>query len=190
MFLLSSQELNDLVQLFINIGDFIPHKDRLTNIRQETIQESGTELISFLESCKLSLSGFCITVSTPLSTALRFSTGKIDMLVNNTSSQLLHGPNSLARSQLSLSGRVDIDISLALGYLQDLKADVVDDFCELAYFRTRIAIRNTQQNVRQTTIPGEEEQGREADILVDTFVISILSPHLYVQSTAIEQGGA
>ena len=69
-----------------------------------------------------------------------------------------------------------------------MKADVVDDFCELAYFRTRIAVRNTQQNVRQSLIPGEEEQGGETAVVVDTFLISILSPHLYVQSTAIEQG--
>ena len=186
-FLPPPQELNDLVQLSINIGESLPHKERLPTIRQETIQESGTELISFLESCKLSLAEICITVSTPLSTALRFSTGKIDMLVTNTSTHL-PGPPSLSRSQLSLSGRVDIDISLALGYLQNLKADIVDDFCELAYFRTRIAIRNTQQNVRQSLIPGEEEQGGETAVVVDTFLISILSPHLYVQSTAIEQG--
>lgn len=137
------------MQLFISIGESIPHRDRLTTLQRENVAESSSELLTFVESCKLSLLGICITVSTPLSTALRFSTGKIDMLMTaNATSQESHGAAasvSAAKSQLTLSGRVEIDITLALGYLQDARADVVDEFCELAFFSTRISIRNTQQ---------------------------------------------
>ncbi len=140
------------MQLFTKFGESIPHhqRERLERFasirRQETpAQQSEVELLSFLESCKILLSGICITVSTPLSTSLRFSTGKIDMHVTNTGMHMAAGPTSPIKSQLLLSGRVDIDISLAIGYLKDSGADEEDDFCELAYFRTRISIRNTQK---------------------------------------------
>ena len=44
------------------------------------------------------------------------------------------------------------------------------------------------QNVtRQQSVSGEEEQ-TASPLLMDTFLISILSPHLYIQSNAVEQG--
>ena len=109
------------------------------------------------------------------------------MNVTNTSTQQWPGktlPPS-AKNQLSLDGRVEIDINLALGYLQDAGTDVVDDLKELAYFRTRISIRNTLQNLPAGS---DDNQGEPADTAVDTFLIAIISPHLYLQSSAVEQG--
>ncbi len=46
------------------------------------------------------------------------------------------------------------------------------------------------QNVtQQMTGAGKEEMSKSA-LLMDTFLISILSPHLYIQSNAVEQGKA
>ena len=120
-----------------------------------------------------------------------------------------------SKSQLLLSGRVEINVNLALGYLQvhpppslppspplvvselrlwsqccstfsqDSSED--DDFCELAYFRTKISIRNTQQSApRLSLVSGASED--EAGQPLDTFIISIICPHLYIQSSAVEQG--
>ena len=58
-----SQELNDLVQLFINIGESIPHHrerlERLASLRRAReaagTAQTETELLSILDSCKLSL---------------------------------------------------------------------------------------------------------------------------------------
>ena len=182
--------MNDLVQLLTSIGESFPHRDRVTSgsissIGQESMNVEGLNWITLLQSCRVSLAGIVITISTPLATAIRFSTGKIEMTLANTSSQ--HWPwktlPASAKNQLSLDGRVEIDINLALGYLQDVGPDIVDDLCELAYFRTRISVRNSLQN-----LPGTSEIEGEGATAVDTFLISILSPHLYLQSSAVEQG--
>ncbi len=79
-------------------------------------------------------------------------------------------------------GRVEIDVNAALGILQDQPDD---ELLELAYFKTRVLLRNTFQN-----LAGGREGGEDSDspIVVDTFAISILNPHLYMQSSAFEQG--
>lgn len=48
--------MNELVQLFINIGESLPQqRQRLESMRREAMSESGVELLSFLDSCQLSL---------------------------------------------------------------------------------------------------------------------------------------
>ena len=79
-------------------------------------------------------------------------------------------------------GRVDIDVNAALGILQDQPDD---ELLELAYFKMRVSLRNTVQNLASRSEKGEE---RDSPVVVDTFAISILNPHLYVQSSAFEQG--
>ena len=169
------QELNDLVQMLTSIGESLPSRDRLAAIQRT---EEGLDILGLLESCRLSLAGIIITVSTPLATAIRFSTGKIEMTV---SSQQWPWKTGSAMNQLSLDGRVEIDVNLALGYLHDTGPDVVDDLKELAYFKTRISIRNTLQKLPEDSVGGFAAA-------VDTFLISIISPHLYLQSSAVEQG--
>lgn len=179
------QELNDLVQMLTSIGESLPSRERLAALGQRN--EEGLDVVSLLESCRLSLAGIVITVSTPLATAIRFSTGKIEMTVSSQQwPWKMMSSSSSAMNQLSLDGRVEIDVNLALGYLQDVGPDVVDDLRELAYFKTRISVRNTLQN-----LPGSssaESTEREPGTAVDTFLISIISPHLYLQSSAVEQG--
>jgi hypothetical protein len=176
--------LNDLVQMLTSIGSSLPAKERIQAIGQST--QDGVSFVSLLHSCRLSLAGIVVTVSTPLATAIRFSTGKIEMTITNTSSQQWPWKTlpAAAKNQLSLDGRVEIDLNLALGYLQNVGPDVVDDLMELAYFRTRVSIRNTLQNLAGD---GDKED-EHTNSAVDTFLISIISPHLYLQSSAVEQG--
>ena len=74
--------MNDLIQLFGSLNDSVPSQSRQ---KPPSDTEDGLVLLSFLDSCRLSLSGISVTVSTPLSTAIRFSTGKIDMHLANAS---------------------------------------------------------------------------------------------------------
>lgn len=76
--------MNDLIQLFIRLGDSMPQRRPVKPVKPVE-QEEGAEVLSFLESCHLSLSGIMVTVSTPLSTAIRLSTGKIEMNLVNAS---------------------------------------------------------------------------------------------------------
>lgn len=86
--------MNELVQLFINIGDILPqqHRQQMDSSKPAAHAElerkgsgsGGVELLSLLDSCHLSVDEICITVSTPLSTALRFSTSRIDMVIMNS----------------------------------------------------------------------------------------------------------
>lgn len=78
-----------------------------------------------------------------------------------------------------MMGRVEIDVNAALGILRDQPDD---ELLELAYFKTRVSLRNTVQNLAE----GGEES--DSPVVVDTFAISILNPHLYMQSSAFEQG--
>lgn len=68
-----------------------------------------------------------MTVSTPAlraATAVRFSTGnKIEMLITNLSHQQPNHPHEfsgslLPKNMLSLQGKVETEINVALGYLQ------------------------------------------------------------------------
>lgn len=177
--------------MLTTIGASLPARERLHAIGQGT--QAGVSLISLLNSCRLSLAGIVVTVSTPLATAIRFSTGKIEMTITNTSSQQWPWKTlpAAAKNQLSLDGRVEIDLNLALGYLHNVGPDVVDDLMELAYFRTRISVRNTLQNLPANSDITEGDEGEgHSTAAVDTFLISIISPHLYLQSSAVEQGRA
>ena len=62
-----------------------------------------------------------------------------------------------------------------------------DDFCELAYFKTKISIRNTQQNAPRLSLVGGASEN-EGGVPLDTFFIPIICPHLYIQSSAVKQG--
>ncbi len=93
-----------------------------------------------------------------------------------------HTHSHAHRSRFNVMGRVDIDVNAALGILQDQPDD---ELLELAYFKMRVSLRNTVQNLASRSEKGEE---RDSPVVVDTFAISILNPHLYVQSSAFEQG--
>ena len=92
------QEMNELVQLFVNIGESLPQQHRQPSgssrpggIQQPHLERensgTGAEILSLLDSCHLAIDEICITVSTPLCTALRFSTSRIDMLIMNSGGQ-------------------------------------------------------------------------------------------------------
>ena len=50
-----NQEINELAQLFVNIGDYIPNKERVTTtLKRETVAEP-IEFVSLLHSCKFSI---------------------------------------------------------------------------------------------------------------------------------------
>ncbi|XP_019853101.1 PREDICTED: uncharacterized protein KIAA1109-like isoform X3 [Amphimedon queenslandica] len=174
------KETNELFNMFMNIGESLP-QDRLNAINLTQPADTGFELISLLNSVKLSMQGVKITVSTPLLTAVRFSTGnKIEMLITNVSHQ--HNTQILAnKSHLTLHGKVETEINVALGCIQGGQnvEEEEDDFVELAYFKTWIAFKNTlQQNTSKADL---------APVMSDIFLISIYSPHLYIQSTAVEK---
>lgn len=60
------QEVNELINMFFNIGEAIP-QERLANIKQA---ESGNELLSLLSSVRLSVQ---VSISTPLQCLSRHS---------------------------------------------------------------------------------------------------------------------
>lgn len=64
------------------------------------------------------MQGVKVTVSTPLATAVRFSTGnKIEMLILNPSHQS-DAPSLITKNYLTLHGKVETEINIALGFIQ------------------------------------------------------------------------
>lgn len=239
--LITLQEVNELVQLFISMGDSLPQQrwqpssspDNRTDaprpgLERRDSSSEPSELLSLLDSCQLSIDEICITVSTPLCTALRFSTSRIDMHVMNSGRQppfpgllavhttvlpplVLHlhcryacdkepaasiwscryqcEPSSRLPAGMHHWGEHSLHSPISLHpppHTQDSSSED-DDFCELAYFRTKISIKNTQQSAPRLSLVGGASED-EASQPLDTFIISIISPHLYIQSSAVEQG--
>lgn len=82
-----------MAQLFISIGENIPQQhwqsvppDNGGVKLEHRDNDTGNNLLSLLDSCRLSIDEICVTVSTPLCTALRFQTSRIDMLIKNARS--------------------------------------------------------------------------------------------------------
>ena len=84
------QEVNELAQLFISIGESLPQQmaGRSAGLqRRDSDPGADLDLLSLLDSCRVSIDEISVTVSTPLCTALRFQTSRIDMLITNSESQ-------------------------------------------------------------------------------------------------------
>lgn len=83
------QEVNELAQLFISIGESLPQQmaGRSGGLQRRESDTGDMDLLSLLDSCRVSIDEISVTVSTPLCTALRFQTSRIDMLITNSGSQ-------------------------------------------------------------------------------------------------------
>ena len=78
-----------MAQLFISIGESLPQQrwQPVAEVQKRGRDKEEMDLFSLLDSCHLSIDEICVTVSTPLCTALRFHTSRIDMLITNSGRQ-------------------------------------------------------------------------------------------------------
>ncbi|MEE6461639.1 hypothetical protein FKM82_001355 [Ascaphus truei] len=127
-----------------------------------------------LYSLNLRFKGIQVTATTPSMRAVRFETGLIELeLSNRIQTKALPGSSSY----LKLFGKCQVDLHLALGQIvkHQVYEEAGSDFHQVAYFKTRIGLRNAlQEEISGST-------GREA------VLITLSRPIVYAQPVAFDR---
>ena len=160
---------------------------------ESTVQPSSTSLRLLLYNLIVRLKGIQITATTPTNTAVRLETGLVELQlsnrVQNVSGSKSHmsraragrgpasaGPNSQTGTTsrpAKLFGRAKVDLNLSLGQLirNPLFEEAEPEFQQVAFFKTRISLRNAFQD-ELTPIEGG---GDAADKEVHSFTSQIFT---------------
>ncbi|RXM98120.1 hypothetical protein EOD39_13560 [Acipenser ruthenus] len=118
--------------------------------------------------------GIQVTATTPSMRAVRFETGLIEVeLSNRIQSKAQPG----SRSYLKLFGKCQVDLNLALGQIvkHQVYEEAGSDFHQVAYFKTRIGLRNALQ----------EEISCSSD--KEAVLITLNRPIVYAQPVAFDR---
>ncbi|XP_067849377.1 bridge-like lipid transfer protein family member 1 isoform X4 [Heptranchias perlo] len=165
------KEVNEVIQKVSGGEQPIP----LWN--EHDILMDGEKPKILLYSLNLQFKGIQVTATTPSMRAVRLETGLIELELSNriqTKTQPGAGCNS---SYLKLFGKCQVDLNLALGQIvkHQVYEEAGSDFHQVAYFKTRIGLRNALQ---------EEISGafdREA------VLITLSRPIIYAQPVAFDR---
>uniref|UniRef100_UPI00398F7960 bridge-like lipid transfer protein family member 1 n=1 Tax=Pristiophorus japonicus TaxID=55135 RepID=UPI00398F7960 len=165
------KEVNEVIQKVSGGEQPIP----LWN--EHDILMDGEKPKILLYSLNLQFKGIQVTATTPSMRAVRLETGLIELELSNriqAKTQPGAGRNS---SYLKLFGKCQVDLNLALGQIvkHQVYEEAGSDFHQVAYFKTRIGLRNALQ---------EEISGafdREA------VLITLSRPIIYAQPVAFDR---
>ncbi|CAH2300868.1 Hypothetical predicted protein [Pelobates cultripes] len=135
----------------------------------------GDKPKALLYSLSLRFKGIQVTATTPSMRAVRFETGLIELELSNRV-QTKAMPSS-SSSYLKLFGKCQVDLNLALGQIvkHQVYEEAGSDFHQVAYFKTRLGLRNALQE----EISGSS--GREA------VLITLSRPIVYAQPVAFDR---
>ncbi|XP_054546358.1 bridge-like lipid transfer protein family member 1 isoform X3 [Talpa occidentalis] len=127
-----------------------------------------------LYSLNLQFKGIQVTATTPSMRAVRLETGLIELELSNRL-QTKASPGS--SSYLKLFGKCQVDLNLALGQIvkHQVYEEAGSDFHQVAYFKTRIGLRNALRE----EISGSSD--REA------VLITLNRPIVYAQPVAFDR---
>ncbi|MEQ2262420.1 hypothetical protein XENORESO_011175 [Xenotaenia resolanae] len=128
-----------------------------------------------LYSLSLMFKGIQMTATTPSMRAVRFETGLIELeLSNRIQCKAQPGGNS---SYLKLFGKCQVDLNLALGQIvkHQVYEEAGSDFHQVAYFRTRIGLRNALQE----EISGSSDK--------EAVLITLNRPIVFAQPVAFDR---
>ncbi|KAG7510689.1 hypothetical protein JOB18_028724 [Solea senegalensis] len=127
-----------------------------------------------LYSLSLMFKGIQMTATTPSMRAVRFETGLIELELSNRI-QCKAQPGS--SSYLKLFGKCQVDLHLALGQIvkHQVYEEAGSDFHQVAYFRTRIGLRNALQE----EISGSSDK--------EAVLITLNRPIVFAQPVAFDR---
>ncbi|XP_018416620.1 PREDICTED: uncharacterized protein KIAA1109 homolog, partial [Nanorana parkeri] len=162
------KEVNEVIQKVSGGEQPIP----LWNEHDGTTDGEKPKIL--LYSLNALLKGIQVTATTPSMRAVRFETGLIELeLSNRIQTKALPGSSSY----LKLFGKCQVDLNLALGQIvkHQVYEEAGSDFHQVAYFKTRIGLRNAlQEEISGST-------GREA------VLITLSRPIVYAQPVAFDR---
>uniref|UniRef100_A0A7N8WMU0 KIAA1109 n=1 Tax=Mastacembelus armatus TaxID=205130 RepID=A0A7N8WMU0_9TELE len=133
------KEVNEVIQKVSGVEQPIP----LWNEHDTSTDADKPKIL--LYSVSLMFKGIQMTATTPSMRAVRFETGLIELeLSNRIQCKTQPGGSS---SYLKLFGKCQVDLHLALGQIvkHQVYEEAGSDFHQVAYFRTRIGLRNALQ---------------------------------------------
>ncbi|KAL8206995.1 UNVERIFIED_CONTAM: hypothetical protein K2H54_038620, partial [Gekko kuhli] len=129
------KEVNEVIQKVSGGEQPIP----LWNEHDGTTDGEKPKIL--LYSLSLQFKGIQVTATTPSMRAVRFETGLIELeLSNRIQTKAMPGSSSY----LKLFGKCQVDLNLALGQIvkHQVYEEAGSDFHQVAYFKTRIGLRN------------------------------------------------
>uniref|UniRef100_T1KK05 Bridge-like lipid transfer protein family member 1 C-terminal domain-containing protein n=1 Tax=Tetranychus urticae TaxID=32264 RepID=T1KK05_TETUR len=135
-----------------------------------------------LFSLHLRLEGIQITATTPTNSAVRLETGAMELQLSNRVQNMSSTFRGLHDVNLKLFIKLQVDLNVALGQLirNALFEEADPEFQQLAYFKTRIVLRNALQDELVSSSMTSAE-GKEA------LLITLHRPLLYIQPLALDK---
>ncbi|XP_076156832.1 bridge-like lipid transfer protein family member 1 isoform X6 [Alosa pseudoharengus] len=132
------KEVNEVIQKVSGGEQPIP----LWN--EHDVSTDGDKPKILLYSVNLMFKGIQVTATTPSMRAVRFETGLIELELSN---RIQCKSTPTGSSYLKLFGKCQVDLHLALGQIvkHQVYEEAGSDFHHVAYFRTRIGLRNALQ---------------------------------------------
>ncbi|XP_028809537.1 bridge-like lipid transfer protein family member 1 isoform X2 [Denticeps clupeoides] len=132
------KEVNEVIQKVSGGEQPIP----LWN--EHDMSTDGDKPKILLYSLSLMFKGIQMTATTPSMRAVRFETGLIELELSN---RIQCKATPTGSSYLKLFGKCQVDVNLALGQIvkHQVYEEAGSDFHQVAYFRTRIGLRNALQ---------------------------------------------
>ncbi|CAH1268426.1 KIAA1109 [Branchiostoma lanceolatum] len=126
--------------------------------------------------------GIQVTATTPTSNAVRLETGIVELELSNMV-EVGEGNGQLKKSgsHLKLFGKAHVDLNLALGQLvgNQIFEEAEPEFHQMAYFKTRIGLRNALQDEMSTSRGMAEDK--------TAVLITLTRPIFYVQPAAFDK---
>ena len=128
-----------------------------------------------LFSLHLRLKGIQITATTPTSSAVRLETGLMELQLSNRVQNM-----SSKDLNLKLFIKLQVDLNVALGQLirNAMFEEAEPEFQQLAYFKTRISMRNA---LRDEMVINSDSEDKEA------VLIALHRPLVYIQPLALDK---
>lgn len=147
------------------------------------------------------LKGIQITATTPTNTAVRLETGLVELQLSNRVQNVFSQSNgrsggtafsppstsSSARTSrpAKLFGRAKVDLNLSLGQLirNPLFEEAEAEFQQVAFFKTRISLRNAFQDELTPNETGGVDPAADKEVVL----ITLTRPLIYLQPVAVDK---
>jgi len=134
-----------------------------------------------LFSLHLRLQGIQITTTTPTNSAVRLETGPIELQLSNRVQNMSTRFKGSQQVTLKMFFKLQVDLNVALGQLikNAIFEEADPEFQQLAYFKTRIAMRNAFQD---ELVPSSSSSTDKEAVL-----ITLRRPLVYLQPLALDK---
>ncbi|XP_042203884.1 transmembrane protein KIAA1109 homolog isoform X4 [Homarus americanus] len=133
-----------------------------------------------LFTLQLRLKGIIITATTPTQSAVRLETGVVELQLSNRVENISRPSRTSVdpTQHMKIFGKAQVDINVALGQLlrNDMFEEAEPEFQQLAFFRTRICLRNALYNEMLSV-------GDDGEVVL----ITLTRPLVCVQPLAVDR---